>query len=91
MKQGVVCCRENYLKRVGEAVRRERERQQLSLRQVAERCKVSHMTVKELEDGNNIMLGSAFEIAVALGLSPGVLFNPFNQFDAPIPSVTATA
>ncbi len=70
--------RDDYLKRVGMRVRQERERRKLSLRQVARLCSLSHASVYELESGRNVSIGTAYEVALALSIPPGVVFNPFH-------------
>jgi transcriptional regulator with XRE-family HTH domain len=69
--------RTEYLKQVGAKVRKERERQGLSLREVSLRCSVGHSSVRELESGKDVLVGTACEIAAALGMNPSAIFNPF--------------
>jgi transcriptional regulator with XRE-family HTH domain len=79
VKQEAVRSTDEYLRRVGAILRRERNRQNLPLRGFKDRCGVSKDMVFRIEKGRDVPLGDAFRIAAALGLSPGVVFNPFNS------------
>jgi transcriptional regulator with XRE-family HTH domain len=80
------CSVGDYLKRVGVRAQKERRRQNLSLRGVAQRCGVSKDSVQMLESGNNVLLGTAFEVALGLGIAPGALLNPFSSDVAEVES-----
>lgn len=79
VKQQVARSTNEYLKRVGAVLRRERNNQKLSMRGIKDLCGVSKDMVYRIENGKDVPLGDAFEIATTLGLSPGVVFNPFQS------------
>ena len=57
-------------RRFGRRVKRERERQGMSQRQLAKKCGVSFSTISRAEEGgSDIALSSAIAIASTLGLS----------------------
>lgn len=59
-----------FLKHIGDMVRQERLKQGVSLRRLAERCNISHSAVAWIEAGKDPLLGTVFEVAVALGINP---------------------
>ncbi len=77
VKQKAVRSKNEYLRSVGEILRKERNRQNLPMRGFKDLCGVSKDMVFRIENGQDVPLGDAFQIAAALGLSPGVVFNPF--------------
>lgn len=59
---------------VGERVRRLRERQKLSGSDLAEMAGVHPNTIRNMEAGKSVTLGTVFHVAEALGIEVASLF-----------------
>jgi transcriptional regulator with XRE-family HTH domain len=67
---------EMIVQKFGEHVAQLRAKKQLTLRQVASQCKLTHSKVKLIESGKvNVTLLTMLELATGLGVSPKQLID----------------